>query len=138
VSYRIAVHKRQWWVGTFGVARAAWTDRVLARLGFSRRAKVGAVPVRLSDDGRGLFAGKYVTPVQQKLQQVRQQACKTQIPPYGLTLRRRPQFQLPPNHGAPFRLPHCDFYIAHHGSNSAAVTPREPKSTKMGDAHRGW
>ena len=55
--------------------------------------------------------------------QVRQQACKTQIPPYGLTRRRRPQF----------RLPHCDFYIAHPGSNAAAVTPREPKFTKMGE-----
>jgi len=28
-------------------------------------------------------------------------------------------------------------YIAHPGSNAAAVTPREPKSTKMGEARRG-
>jgi len=28
-------------------------------------------------------------------QQVRQQACKTQIPPYGLMQRRRPEFRLP-------------------------------------------
>ena len=27
--------------------------------------------------------------------QVRQQACKTQIPPYGLKQRRRPQFRMP-------------------------------------------
>ena len=28
---------------------------------------------------------------------------------------------------------HCDFYIAHPGSNAPTVTPREPKLTNMGD-----
>jgi len=54
---------------------------------------------------------------------VRQQASKTQIPPYGLTRRRRPQF----------RLPQCDFYIINPGSNAAAVAQREPKFTKMAE-----
>jgi len=36
---------------------------------------------------------------------------------------RRPQF----------RLPQCNLCIAHPGSNAAAVTPREPKFTKMGE-----
>ena len=31
---------------------------------------------------------------QTKLTKVRQQACKMQLPPYGLTRRRRPQFRL--------------------------------------------
>jgi len=30
-----------------------------------------------------------------------------------------------------------DVYIAHPGSNAAAVTLREPKLTKMGEAHCG-
>jgi len=62
---------------------------------------------------------------------MRQQACKMQIPPHGVTLRCRLQFQMPTNHGAEFRLPHCDFYTAH-----PTVTPHEPKFTKMGEAHR--
>jgi len=36
-------------------------------------------------------------------------------------------------HGAQFRLLHCDFYIAHPGSNAAAMTPCEPKFTKVGE-----
>jgi len=33
--------------------------------------------------------------VQQKMKQVRQQACKTHTPPYSLKQRRRPQFPMP-------------------------------------------
>jgi len=44
-----------------------------------------------------------------------------------------PNSECPPSHGAQFRLPHCDFYISHPGSNAAAVTPHEPKFTKMGE-----
>jgi len=61
------------------------------------------------------------------IQQVCQKACKTQIPPYGLKQRRRPNSEYP-YHGGKFRL--------HPGSNAAAVTPREPKFTNVGEAHR--
>jgi len=44
-----------------------------------------------------------------------------------------PNSECPPSHGAQFRLPHCDFYIAHPGSNAAAVTPRQPKFAKIGE-----
>jgi len=47
-----------------------------------------------------------------------------------------PNSEHPPSHGAQFQLPHCDFlifYIAHAGSNAAAVTPHEPKFTKMAE-----
>jgi len=57
-----------------------------------------------------------------RIEQVRQQGYKTQIPPHRLTQRRCPQF----------RLPEYGLYIAHPRSNAAAVTPREPKLTKMG------
>ena len=62
----------------------------------------------------------------QKSKQVRQQACKTQILPHGLTLRRRPQLRILvprwPILTAPLRFLY---------SNATAVTPREPKFTKM-------
>jgi len=48
-----------------------------------------------------------------------------------------PNCECPPSHCAQFQLPHCDFYIAHPGSNATAVTPREPNFTKMGEAHCG-
>ena len=32
-----------------------------------------------------------------------------------------------------FRLPQCNLYIADPGTNAAAVTPLEPKFTKMGE-----
>ena len=46
--------------------------------------------------------------------------------------------ECPPSYGAQFRLPRCDFYIAHARSNAAAVTPREPKfGEKRREAHHG-
>jgi len=42
-----------------------------------------------------------------------------------------PNSERPPSHGTQFQLPHCNFYIAHPGSNAAAVTPREPNLTKI-------
>jgi len=79
------------------------------------------------------------------LKQVHQQACKTQIPPYGLKQRHRPNSDCPtePRHQIP--NPHqaspgataCIQLVAggriHPGSNAAAVTPCEPKFTKMGE-----
>jgi len=44
-----------------------------------------------------------------------------------------PNSECPPSHGAQFRLPHCDFYIAQPGSNAATVAPRELKFAKMGE-----
>jgi len=54
-----------------------------------------------------------------------QQACKTQIPLDGFTLRRCP------NSNAHCPPSHCDLYVVHPGSNAVAVTPHEPKFTKM-------
>ena len=79
-------------------------------------------------------------------QQVLQQACKTQIPPYGLKQRHRPQFRLPhrataPNSQSPpslagsRRMDPVSGRI-HPENNAAAVNPREPKFTKIGEAHR--
>jgi len=47
----------------------------------------------------------FPVPVRSTVKQVRQQACKTQIPPRGLTLRRRPQFRM--------SMPHCLIPNAH-------------------------
>ena len=71
---------------------------------------------------------KHVEP--NKRSQVRQQAWKTQIPPYGLTLRHRPQFRM-------FTKPRQRTHAGSRGSrgvgpvrvrtsrnNAAAVTPR--------------
>jgi len=81
--------------------------------------------------------------------QVRQQACKMQIPPYSLTQRRRPQLNAHrPSQQAPaddmLNLPQvpvlsCAWAVCkpdghiHSGSNAAPVTPREPKFTKRGE-----
>jgi len=73
--------------------------------------------------------------------QVHQQACKTQIPPYGLTQRhRRPQFQLSqrdtaPNSDCPLSLARsCRVapvhWRVHRGSNAAAVTSVSLSSPK--------
>jgi len=59
-------------------------------------------------------------------EEVHQQACKTQIPPYTLTQRCRAQFRMP--HREP--IPCSSWGHIHPGSNAAAVTPREPKFTK--------
>jgi len=40
-----------------------------------------------------------MTEYNEKLKQVHQQACKMQIPPYGLSRRRRPQFRMPTERG---------------------------------------
>ena len=78
---------------------------------------------------------------------MRQQAWKMQIPPYGLKQRRRLQFRLPhratePNSESPPSLAgsrrlHPVSDRIHPGSNAAAVTPREPKFTKMGEGLSG-
>jgi len=63
-------------------------------------------------------------------QQVRQQACKTQIPPHGLKQRCRLQYRMP--HTILFVLiQSVAAYIPE--SNAAPATPREPKFTKMGE-----
>jgi len=76
---------------------------------------------------------------------MRQQACKTQIPPHNLKQRRCPQFRLihratapnsdcPPSLAGSRRL-HLVRGRIHPGSNAASVTPHEPiKFTKMGEA----
>ena len=71
--------------------------------------------------------------IQKTVKQVGQLACKTQILPTALRYAAALNSECPPDHGAQFRLPHCDFYIAHPGSYAAALTPREPKFTKMGE-----
>ena len=61
--------------------------------------------------------------------QVRQQACRTQIPPYGLKQRGRPQFRLP--------LAYRWAVPVRNGSSPEwcrrPVTPREPQFTKTGE-----
>ena len=59
---------------------------------------------------------------------------RNKIIKYISRLARRKYHHTALHDGRPeFRLPHCDFHIAHPGSNAAAVTQRKSKFTKMGE-----
>jgi len=72
-----------------------------------------------------------------RMKQVSQQAWKTHIPPHGLKQRRRLQFRLQwPLTSASSSC--ANKQMAHtRRTAAAAVTPREPKFTKRGEALSG-